>query len=200
MDFPKTITNLIDNLKKLPGIGKKTAARLAFFILKMPHTDIDAMAKALSAIKENITLCESCFNYCENSPCKICSDTQRNKETICIIESPQDLYTIEKSGGFKGLYHVLHGSISPLEGIGPDKLKINELITRIKNEKKIKEVIIATNMNMEGEATSMYIAKLLIPYKIEITRIARGLPIGSDIEYADEMTISKALEGRIKIP
>ncbi|MBU1627417.1 recombination mediator RecR, partial [bacterium] len=177
----------------------KTAARLVFFILGMAEKDVNSLTKTLSDIKGKILNCEICYNLCDASPCKICSDDQREQEKICVIESPQDLFTIEKSGGFRGLYHVLQGSISPLEGIGPDKLKLKELVTRIQNG-KFKEVIIATNPNMEGEATSMYIAKLLKPYELIITRIARGLPIGSDIEYADDMTISKAFEGRVKLP
>ena len=155
-----------------------------------------SLSSCLIDVKEKIGLCNVCFNFCETSPCDICSDDYREKKTLCVIENPQDLYTIEKTGKFRGLYHVLHGSISPLEGIGPDKLRIKELIERIKSS-DINEVILATNPNMEGEATSMYIAKLLKPYKLNLTRIARGLPIGSDIEYADEMTITKAFEGRM---
>jgi len=198
MNYPKTISDLIDNLKKLPGIGPKSATRLAFYIIKMSHQDIDSIAKAFLAVKDRIKLCEKCFNLCETSPCGICMDERRKQDVICVVETPQDLYTIEKSGIYDGLYHVLHGSISPLEGIGPDKLKIRELLNRVKRG-KIKEMILATNPNMEGEATSMYIARFLKPFDINITRIARGLPIGSDIEYADEMTISKAIEGRVKM-
>jgi recombination protein RecR len=199
VDYPKPISDLIENLTRLPGIGKKTAARLAFYILKMPAEHVKSISDSLLAIKDKLEYCEKCFNFCESSPCKICCDDQRDMEKLCVIETPQDLFTIEKSGGYKGLYHVLHGSIAPLEGIGPDKLKITELVKRIENG-KFKEVIIATNPNMEGEATSMYIAKLLKPFALNITRIARGLPIGSDIEYADDMTISKAFEGRVKLP
>lgn len=198
MNYPRPISDLIENLARLPGIGKKTGARLAFYILKMPDAHVKSISSALLAVKEKLVFCEDCFNFCENSPCQICSDARRERDKICAIETPQDLFTIEKSGSYKGLYHVLHGSISPLEGIGPDKLKIKELIKRVEKE-HFKEVIIATNPNMEGEATSMYIGKLLKPFNLSITRIARGLPIGSDIEYADGITISKAFEGRNKL-
>ncbi len=189
------IENLINALTKLPGIGRKTAQRLAFFILSMPENDAKNLAQAINEVKEKARFCAVCFNITDNDVCNICSNTSRDAGKLCVVEEPSNILVIERSKGFDGLYHVLLGALSPIDGMTPDKLKIKELIDRVKND-SVKEVIIATNPNTRGEMTAQYIRELLKPYDIRVSRIAYGLPIGGDIEFADEVTIGKALEGR----
>ncbi len=186
---------LIENLKRLPGIGQKTAQRLAFFILKMPDKEALAIARAITDVKEQIRLCSICNNITEKDPCWICEDEKRDRKKILVVEEPSTLYSIERTGGYKGLYHVTMGAISPLDGIGPDDLKIKGLLDRVETS-HIDEVIIATDPDMAGETTAMYITRLLKPTGVKISRIAYGLPVGSDIEYADDLTLMKSLEGR----
>jgi len=198
--LPKSVQNLIDEFSKLPGIGPKTAARLVFYLLKKPKSDVLAFGGAVSKLMENIKYCSSCFSITDADICEICSDDRRNGEILAVVEEPLDIVALEKSGGHNGLYHVLGGAISPIDGIGPENLRIRELLDRLSNNSKIKEVILATNPSLEGEATAVYI-KTQIEKKntgIEITRIARGLPVGGDLEYADEITLSRSLEGRKK--
>jgi len=189
------VENLIAQLTKLPGIGRKSAQRLAFFILTMPHNDAKAIASAIADVKEKARFCSACFNITDIDPCIICSDPSRDKGKICVVEEPSNIIAIERTKSFDGTYHVLLGALSPLDGITPDKLKIEELIKRIQLN-SIKEMILATNPNTKGEMTAKYIHDLISPLNIKITRIAYGLPIGSDIEFADEVTLSKAIEGR----
>lgn len=191
---PKSVQNLIEAFERLPGIGPKTAQRLTFYLLHAPIEEAKALAEAAVGMKEKTKLCSTCFNIGEEDPCQICSDSSRNLEIIAIVEDPLDVLALEKSG-YKGLYHVLHGVISPLDNIGPDEIHIKELLPRLKSG-KVKEIILATNPTMEGEATAMYIQRLISSLGVKITRIARGLPVGSDLEYADETTLSRALEGR----
>lgn len=193
----ESVERLINLLARLPGIGKKSAGRLAFHILKLPKDEALELAGAIRDVKEKVGFCSVCFNISEEDPCRICSDPDRKLDTICVIEEAADLVALEKAEGYDGLYHILGGRISPLDGIGPDDLKIKELLGRI--DEKTKEIIIATNPNVEGEATAIYLAKLMKPMGVRITRIARGLPVGSDLEYADGVTISRALEGRQEI-
>ena len=192
--IPKSIQNLIEAFERLPGIGPKTAQRLTFYLLHAPVEEAQALAKAAIEMKEKTILCSICFNIGEEDPCNICADPSRDQSLIMVVENPLDVLALEKAN-FKGLYHVLHGVISPLENIGPDEIHIRELLPRLKDG-KIKELILATNPTMEGEATAMYIQRLISSLGVKITRIARGLPVGSDIEYADETTLSRALEGR----
>ena len=189
------VENLITELMKLPGIGRKTAQRLSFFIMKMPEEDAISMAKAIIKLKEKARFCNSCFNITEDEVCSICKDPSRDHSMICIVEEPSNLLVIEKTRIYKGLYHVLLGALSPIDGVTPERLKINELVHRVKTD-SIAEVIIATNPNTKGETTAQYLAQLIKPLGIKITRIAYGLPMGGDIEFADEVTLSKALEGR----
>ena len=191
------VENLINNLARLPGIGRKSAGRLAFYILKSTKEEVAELAEALLDVKEKVGFCSICNNISENDPCYVCDDVKRNREIICVVEEASDLIALEKAEGLNVLYHVLGGRISPLEGIAPDDLKIKELLGRLDSE--IKEVIIATNPNVEGEATALYLAKLIKPLGIRISRIARGLPVGSDLEYADGMTITKAIDGRVEM-
>lgn len=191
---PKPVQNLIEAFERLPGIGPKTAERLTYYLLHAPKEESLALAKAATEMKDKIIVCSICFNIDEKDPCWVDSDTNREKEVIAVVENPLDVLALEKTS-FKGLYHVLHGVISPLENIGPDELHIRELLPRLKDG-VVKEIILATNPTMEGEATAMYIQRLIGPLGIKVTRIARGLPVGSDIEYADETTLSRALEGR----
>ncbi len=199
MRLPKALERLIENFEKLPGIGPKTAARLAFYLLHVPQNDLDFFAQNLSNLKKQTILCSICFNIGESDPCFICADPLRDASTICIVEDALDLLAIEKSGKFRGVYHVLGGIIDPLNSIGPDDIYIPQLLSRIRgNRQKIREIILATNPTMEGEATSLFISKEVGKAKngIKITRIGRGLPTGADLEYADEATIERALEGR----
>ncbi|SKC40718.1 DNA replication and repair protein RecR [[Eubacterium] yurii] len=197
-NFSKPIENLIRQLSKLPGIGQKTAQRLAFHIINMEDEDAKALSSSILEAKEKIQFCSICQNIADSNPCEICSSTERSGEVICVVESPREVIAMEKSKEFNGKYHVLHGTISPSNSITPDMLKIRELVERLASD-DIKEVILATNPTIDGEATAMYIARLLKPFDIKITRIARGLPMGADIEYADEVTITKALENRVEI-
>lgn len=197
-NFSKPIENLIRQLSKLPGIGQKTAQRLAFHIINMEDEDAKALSSSILEAKEKIQFCSICQNITDSNPCEICSSTDRSSEVICVVESPREVIAMEKSKEFNGKYHVLHGTISPSNSITPDMLKIRELVERLASD-DIKEVILATNPTIDGEATAMYIARLLKPFGIKITRIARGLPMGADIEYADEVTITKALENRVEI-
>jgi recombination protein RecR len=192
---PQAVTDLVDALKKLPGIGQKTAERLSFFILRGPEERAFQLATAIKNVKEKIILCSNCHGITEKNPCDICQNPKRNQAQICVVEEPHDVYILENMGQYKGLYHVLMGVISPLDGIGPGELTIDSLKEKIEKG-GIEEVILATNPNMEGESTAVYIAKVLKPSKVKVTRIARGLPIGSDIEYADSVTLMKSLEGR----
>ena len=189
------MANLYEQLRRLPGVGSKTAMRLAYHIIDMPEGEVQQLAEALSSAKKSIHYCSQCFNLTDGEKCAICSDPSRDHFTICVVEQPQDIAAMERSHGYNGLYHVLHGVLSPLDGIGPDKLKIRELFQRLQRE-SISEIIIATNSDVEGEATATYLAQLLKPIGITVSRIAHGLPMGGDLEYADEVTLSKALENR----
>lgn len=192
------IEELICNLTKLPGIGRKTAQRLAFFILSMPKDDALSISESIRAVKEKAKFCPICFNICSDDICVFCADTTRQRDKICVVEETSNIVLIEKTGAYKGLYHVLMGALSPVDEIGPEQLKIRELVERVANG-NIEEVIIATNPNTKGEYTAKYISELLKPFHIKVTRIAYGLPIGSDIEFADEVTLAKSLEGRREI-
>ncbi len=192
------IAKLIEEFEKLPGIGPKSAQRLAFYILNLPAEKAMRLAIAIKEAKEKIRYCSVCGNLTEKDPCLICSSENRDRSTICVVENPTDIVAMEKTREFKGLYHVLHGAISPMKDIGPDDIKIKELLARLKFG-EVKEVIIATNPNVEGEATAMYIAKLVRPLGIKATRIAHGVPVGGDLEYADEITLAKSLQGRHEI-
>jgi recombination protein RecR len=194
----KPIDQLIDALTKLPGIGRKTAARLAFHILRSSLSEAQGLARAILDVKEKIHLCSICFNLTDEDPCRICQDEHRTREILCVVEGANDLIAIENTGVFHGRYHVLHGTISPLEGLGPEDIKVKELMERIQRE-KILEVILATNPTVEGGATALYLTDLIRPLGIKVTRIAFGIPIGGEIEYSDGMTLSKALEGRREV-
>ncbi len=195
---PKPIDDLVEALTKLPGIGKKTATRLALHILRSSPSEAQRLARAILNVKEKIHLCSSCFNLTDEDPCYICQDQKRNPEILCVVEGPNDLMAIENTGIFQGRYHVLHGTLSPLEGIGPDDIKIKELMERIQRE-RVKEVILATNPTVEGGATALYLTEQIKPLGIKVTRIAYGIPMGGEIEYVDGMTLTKALEGRREI-
>lgn len=196
--YPEPVARLIEALQRLPGIGPKTAQRLTFFLLKRPAEEVRELAGALVAVKERIVYCRTCFNVTDEDPCRICRDPARDGRVICVVEEPNDLLAMERTGEFRGRYHVLLGALSPLEGIGPEDLKVRELLARL-DAGGTTEVILATNPNVEGEATALYLAKLLRPLGVRVTRIARGLPVGGDLEYADQVTLSKALEGRREI-
>ncbi|AMX84928.1 MULTISPECIES: recombination mediator RecR [Geobacillus] len=195
MHYPEPISKLIDSFMKLPGIGPKTAARLAFHVLAMKEDTVLEFAKALVDVKRHIHYCTICGHITDTDPCYICKDERRDRTMICVVQDPKDVIAMEKMKEYNGLYHVLHGAISPMEGIGPEDIKIAELLARLQDE-TIQEVILATDPNIEGEATAMYLSRLLKPTGIKVTRIAHGLPVGGDLEYADEVTLSKALEGR----
>lgn len=192
--IPKVVQSLIEAFERLPGIGPKTAQRLTYHLLHAPIEETKALAQAALDLKEKTVICSVCFNIAEVDPCELDTDPNRDKETLAVVEDPLDVLALERAS-YKGLYHVLHGSISPLENIGPEELKIRELLPRLKDG-SIKEIILATNPTMEGEATAMYIDRLISPLGVKVTRIARGLPVGGDIEYADETTLNRALEGR----
>jgi len=195
MYYPEPISKLIDSFTKLPGIGPKTAVRLAFFVLNMKEDDVLNFAKALVNAKRELTHCSVCGNITDEDPCPICKDTSRDATIICVVQDPKDVIAMEKMKDYQGKYHVLHGAISPMDGIGPEDINVPALINRLKDE-DVEELILATNPNIEGEATAMYISRLVKPSGIRTTRIAHGLPVGGDLEYADEVTLSKALEGR----
>lgn len=186
---------LIEELRKLPGVGRKTAQRLAFHLLKVSKEEATELSRAIEAAKEKVRLCSVCFGITEKDPCEICTDKTRDATTVCVVEEATDVFAFERTADFHGKYHVLGGSLSPLDGVGPEDIKVRELIERV-NRESIKEIILATNPNAEGEATALYIAKLLKPVGIKVTRIARGLPVGSDIDLADQVTLSRALHGR----
>ena len=192
------ITRLIEEFSKLPGVGRKTAQRLAFHIINMNTNDVESLSKAIIEAKREIKYCSVCCNITDTDPCSMCSNNNRDSSVICVVEDPRDVAAMERTREFKGQYHVLNGVISPMDGIGPDMIKIKELIQRLGTQ-DVREIIMATNPTIEGEATAMYIARLLKPMGIKVTRIAHGLPVGGDLEYADEITISKALEGRREI-
>ncbi|MDQ8737581.1 MULTISPECIES: recombination mediator RecR [Bacillales] len=198
MYYPEPIAKLIDAFTRLPGIGPKTAARLAFHVLRMKEDDVIDFAKALVSVKRNLFYCSVCCNITDTDPCRICQDKSRDNSVICVVQESKDLVAIERMKDFQGQYHVLQGAISPMEGIGPDEIRIAELLRRLSDE-RVQELILATNPNIEGEATAMYLSRLIKPFGIRVTRIAHGLPVGGDLEYADEVTLSKALEGRREI-
>ncbi|CAK22071.1 recombination protein RecR [Listeria welshimeri] len=198
MHYPEPITKLMDSFMKLPGIGPKSAARLAFYVLDMKEDDVLDFAKALVDAKRNLSFCSVCGHITDKDPCYICSDTSRDRSVICVVQESKDVIAMEKMRDFHGLYHVLHGTISPMDGIGPEDINIPDLLKRLQDD-TIEEVILATNPNVEGEATAMYISRLLRPSGIKVTRIAHGLPVGGDLEYADEVTLSKAMEGRREV-
>jgi recombination protein RecR len=195
MKIPKAVSDLIEAFQRLPGIGPKTAARLTFYLIHAPSEQSENLSEAASNLKKNTTLCSRCKNIAEDDPCSVCDDPDRDKTKICVVEEALDVLSLERSGAYRGLYHVLGGVISPLNNIGPEELFVADLMPRVKGG-GVEEIILATNPNMEGEATAMYIQRMLKPFKLKITRIARGIPIGADIEYADDITLRRALEGR----
>lgn len=197
--YPRALNRLIGELSKLPGIGGKTAQRLAFHILSLSEKEAGELADAIVKAKAGLHYCSVCGNLTDGDPCSICSDTARDDSIVCVVETPQDVLALERIREYNGRYHILHGAISPAEGIGPNDINLKSLIVRLQNDDKIKEIIVATNPNIEGEATAMYIARLLKPTGIKVTRIAHGIPVGGDLEYADEVTLLKAVEGRREI-
>ncbi len=196
--YSPSIEKLIESFEKLPSIGHKTAQRLAFYMLDLSNEEAEEFTNSILNAKKNLHFCSKCFNISDTNPCNICSNPKRDSSVICVVEDVRDVFAMERTHEFNGVYHVLHGSISPMNGIGPDDIKIKELLSRIMNE-ETKEIILATNPRVEGEATSMYISKLVKPLGIKVTRIARGIPVGGDLEYTDEITLTKALEGRSEI-
>ena len=197
--YPEPLQRLISELSQMPGIGPKSAQRLAFYVLNLNSAQISRLTSAIQDVREKIKFCSQCFNLTDQNPCRICSDLSRRNNILCVVAEPKDLMAVEKTGEYKGHYHVLGGTISPLEGIGPEKLHISELLQRLAQNGKIEEIIFATNPTVEGEATLIYLTKLLKPFGIKLTRIAYGLPVGSDIDFADQVTIAKAFEGRREI-
>ncbi|MEI7905211.1 MAG: recombination mediator RecR [Candidatus Firestonebacteria bacterium] len=193
-----SLSKLVNELERMPGIGPKTAQRLAFFILKSEKADIEKLAGSILEAKDKIKYCSVCFNMTEVDPCAVCSSVRRDRSIICVVEEPMDIVALEKTGAFRGLFHVLMGSISPLDGIGPEDLKIRELLERLKKE-TIKEIIVATNPDVGGEATAIYLSKLIKPLGVKVSRLAQGMPMGASLEYADEVTLGKAIEGRREI-
>jgi recombination protein RecR len=192
---PRSVTRMIEEFHRLPGIGPKTAQRLTFFLLRAPKEQVQQLAESIKELRERITTCSICCNISEQNPCEICRDDSRDHAQICVVEEPLDMVALERTRQYKGVYHVLHGAISPVEGIGPEDLRIRELLNRVRND-RVAEVLLATNPNIEGEATAMYLERLIKPLGIRLTRLARGLPVGGDLEYADEVTLTRALEGR----
>lgn len=195
----EAVEALVEQFAKLPGIGRKTARRLTSYVLKMPRQEVVRLAEALVSAKDRVKLCSVCFNVADDDPCAICSSTRRNQDLICVVEEPSDLMAVERTNEYNGVYHVLGGVISPLDGIGPEDLKIRELVARVSNADAAaeKEVILAVNPNVEGDTTAYYIGQLLAPFGVKITRLAHGIPVGSDLEFADEATLGRALEGRV---
>ena len=198
LDYVEPVTKLIDELKRLPGVGQKSAQRLAFYLLRATREDADRLIEAITEVKEKIILCSTCNNITDVDPCRYCSSPTRDKQVILVVEEPYNLITVEKTREYKGLYHVLHGALSPIRGIGPDDLKIKSLLERLRSG-DVEEIILATNPNTEGEATANYLSRLLKPLGVRITRIAMGVPVGSDLDYADEVTMHKALSNRHEI-
>jgi recombination protein RecR len=196
--YAAPVQDLIDQLGRLPGVGPKSAQRIAFYLLKLPKEDAERLAQAIIEVKARISFCRRCWNVSEGEFCEMCRDERRDPTIVCVVEEPRDIVAVEKTQEFHGLYHVLQGAISPIEGIGPEELRVKELLTRVDAE-GIKEVILCTNPNLEGEATAMYLARLLKPLGLSVTRIASGLPVGGDLEYADELTLGRALEGRREV-
>lgn len=197
-DFAEPLARLIDELKRLPAIGQKSAQRLAFHLQRAPREDAERLAAAILEVKDKIRLCSTCNNLTEQDPCQFCSDPRRDPEMVCVVETPYNVVAVEKTREFHGQYHVLHGTLSPLQGIGPDQLRVKSLLERLKSG-RIKELIIATSPTVEGEATAFYLAKLIKPLGVKVTRIATGIPVGSELEFADEVTMLKAIEGRREI-
>ena len=195
---PGPVVRLIEQFHKLPGVGPKSAQRLTYYLLRMPAAEARALAEAILEVKERIIFCATCQNVTDTNPCRICDGDQRDRSTVCVVEEPMDTLAVERSGSYHGLYHVLHGAISPMDGIGPEELKIEELLARLRGD-EVSEVILATNPNLEGEATAMYLTRLLRPLGVKVTRLARGLPMGGDLEYADDVTLTRAMEGRQEV-
>ena len=193
--MPVSLRRLVEQLTRLPGVGEKSAMRLAFFLLRADAEYARALADAITALKREIRFCSRCLGFTDQDPCALCADPRRSDEVVCVVEDPADVMAIERAGDFRGRYHVLHGTLAPLEGVGPEQLKVTELLTRLR-EGSVREVILATNPTVEGEATALYLAKLIKPIGVKVTRIAHGLPMGGDVEYADGVTLSRALEGR----
>jgi len=198
MALPASLQNLVDQFKQLPGVGAKSAQRLAFHILRTPRENTDRLCQAIRDVKDRVTYCTTCNNITDTDPCLMCGDDRRDRRVICVVEEPQNVNVVDRSGGFKGVFHVLMGAISPLQGIGPDDLKIKGLLARIGVD-SVDEVILATNPTVEGEATAIYLARLLKPLGIRVTRIATGIPVGSDLDYADDLTVGKAMDGRREV-
>jgi recombination protein RecR len=196
--LPASLQNLVDQFKRLPGVGAKSAQRLAFHVLKTPREEAERLCDAIREVKDRVTYCSTCNNITDTDPCGYCADPARDHRLICVVEEPQNVQVVEKTGAFRGVYHVLLGALSPLQGIGPDDLKIKGLLTRMAGG-EVEEIILATNPTVEGEATAIYLARLLKPLGARITRIATGIPVGSDLEYADELTMGKAMEGRREV-
>jgi recombination protein RecR len=194
----RPITRVVDEFSRLPGVGPKTAQRLTYHLLRAPAQQSEALAEAIMDLKRNVVLCSLCFNITDRDPCTLCQDMERDETHICVVEEPLDLVAIERTGQYKGRYHVLHGALSPMDGIGPEELKVRELIQRLKAG-NVEEVILATNPNLQGDATAMYLTRLIQPSGVSVTRLARGLPVGGDLEYADEVTLTNALAGRSQI-
>lgn len=200
-EIPSTaapVARLIEEFHKLPGIGPKSAQRLTYYLLRVPREEVAALAQAIAELRDRTALCSVCQNVTEHDPCPICSDQRRDRSLICVVEEPLDILALERTRGYHGLYHVLHGVISPMDGVGPEDLKIRELEERVRDG-SVREVIMATNPNLEGEATAMYVSRLVTPMGVKVTRLARGLPMGADLEYADDMTLSRALENRQEV-
>ena len=196
--YAAPVQELIDELGRLPGVGPKSAQRIAFYLLKLPKDDALRLARSIIEVKDRVAWCRRCFNIAEGDECGICADQQRDSTLVCVVEEPRDIVAVEKTGEFRGRYHVLQGAISPIEGIGPDQLRVKELLERLDAE-HVQEIILCTNPNIEGEATAMYLSRLLKPLGLRVTRIASGLPVGGDLEYADELTLGRALEGRREV-
>ncbi len=198
MSLPASLQTLIDQFKRLPGVGAKSAQRLAFHVLRTPREDTERLCDAIREVKDRVTYCSICNNFTDTDPCVYCSNPSRDHRLVCVVEEPQNVNVIEKTGGFRGVYHVLLGALSPLQGIGPDDLKIKGLLVRIGSD-QVEEIILANSPTVEGEATAIYLARLLKPLGVRVTRIATGIPVGSDLEYADELTMGKAMEGRREV-
>lgn len=194
----ESVEDLVEQFSKLPSIGRKTARRLTAFVLKMPKSEVQELADALIALKERVKFCTICFNVTDHDPCPICASPKRDQSTVCVVEEANDVMALERTQGFNGVYHVLGGVISPLDGIGPDDLKIRELIARVAT-KTISEVILAVNPNVEGDTTAYYVSQLLAPFEVKVSRLARGIPMGGDLEFTDEATLARALEGRVSV-